>query len=355
MSLFMIGLSLFTFSACEESTSIEEETQTSSENTITVIDTLFKNEVNMSDFNFIDEENGFIQINSDQNTLTYLTTDAGENWEEVAVDYTNSEEKFEQLNLIAPNTFVTYSRTNQRYYISHDKGTNWLPVSDQRLDGISLAPNGKLIGFTFQQEIIEGEVEVFYQVYICEDFSSNQLTWIPKGRISSDYGIPIWAKMSFLDDGSMYLALENTSLNFASSNYIAKSTDGGESWTITDGEILGDIFKFTFLDKQIGYAVGTFNSLLKTNDGGDSWAEVTDLDISTWSTEVYIYQDYIVVPTMSKTFYSEDLGNTWQEAKGIDFSELVTRNGFGHGQYYYYVTSGKELLRVDITTLIARD
>ena len=69
----------------------------------------------------------------------------------------------------------------------------------------------------------------------------------------------------------MFFIDESTGWICGSSGYIAKSTDGGDTWNtqVTNTEIY--IQDVTFVDENNGWAVGRSGLILSTTDGGSTW------------------------------------------------------------------------------------
>ena len=106
-------------------------------------------------------------------------------------------------------------------------------------------------------------------LFSCEKNDDN--SWDSLVTISSDFPMGNYLDLMFIN--------ENTGFAL-STKFVAKTTDGGCSWTTYEIPEFTNGGKIQFINEQTGYVtIGTQNSgtLLKTTNGGEKW-EIIDLD-----------------------------------------------------------------------------
>lgn len=72
--------------------------------------------------------------------------------------------------------------------------------------------------------------------------------------------------VSFVDD--------NLGLAVGNAGMILKTTDGGQSWTILESNTREDLLAVSYVDANVAYVSGTSRTIMKTTDGGISWTNL---------------------------------------------------------------------------------
>jgi photosystem II stability/assembly factor-like uncharacterized protein len=115
-------------------------------------------------------------------------------------------------------------------------------------------------------------------------------------------GVPGLIDIFFINAQTGYICGED---------YIAKSTDGGLTWTkqVTPPG-LGRIINLYFINATNGWATGG-KYVLKTTDGGITWKKITIPDPAASTDVQFLNQRLGYIATTEGLFKSTDSGNTW--------------------------------------------
>lgn len=141
----------------------------------------------------------------------------------------------------------------------------------------------------------------------------------------SDDGGATWTSVNvgsvngqFVPNSNSMFALNRSNIWLTTDDgYVYFSDDAGESWTAQESGVItsADINAVYFWDEQNGMFAGDSNIIAKTTDGGDTWSAVTgpaaqaavNINDVTYSGRWWIaYAD-------GKLYYSEDKGSTWSQ------------------------------------------
>jgi photosystem II stability/assembly factor-like uncharacterized protein len=66
---------------------------------------------------------------------------------------------------------------------------------------------------------------------------------------------------------------ENTGWTCGYRGYIAKTTDGGDNWTVQRNGNFQALYDINFINANIGFAAGDAGSVVSTSNGGETWTE----------------------------------------------------------------------------------
>ncbi|MCH7972612.1 MAG: protein kinase [Bacteroidetes bacterium] len=125
-----------------------------------------------------------------------------------------------------------------------------------------------------------------------------------------------WTKIeSPTDENLNSVTFVNSTLGFSCGNngVILKTTDSGNTWSISDSSITNILYKINFSDNFNGIAVGEKGTILLTNNGGQSWEKITTRTFSSLFDFQFIKGTLIVIAVGANgtIIRSEDGGYTW--------------------------------------------
>ena len=133
-------------------------------------------------------------------------------------------------------------------------------------------------------------------------------------------------------------------------NYIAKSTDNGQSWT-SKYTAASTLHSVSFLDENIGFATGVGDAggngcIYKTTDAGENWADDVSQLPAIAANKIFFsstkeLSDYLYVGGNSSTFMLYDrAAGTWSDVS----------KGTSHHAYDMYAHSDSEVLSITSLT-----
>jgi photosystem II stability/assembly factor-like uncharacterized protein len=117
-------------------------------------------------------------------------------------------------------------------------------------------------------------------------------------------------------NGSLFALDRNNIWLGTQDGYVYKSDDAGESWTAQEQGVItaSEINGISFADENKGMFVANANVIAKTSDGGATWSAVTgpaaQAGINIWSVE-WSGRWWIGYETTGELWYSENNGTTW--------------------------------------------
>lgn len=191
---------------------------------------------------FLNETTGFMVSTSD--SLLY-STNGGLDW----INYLYLGNQGQELFFI--NNQTGWASSSNRLYKTVNAGVNW-----------SLVVNASMPDMFFLNE------NTGWKTYYSG--GSSQV-------MKTTDGCQSWeTKLTTIDFRVIYaieFINENTGWVCGYRGYIAKTTDGGETWTVqrdTGGE---GLYAIDFINPNIGFAAGDMGSVVSTSDGGATWIE----------------------------------------------------------------------------------
>ncbi|MGE5352622.1 MAG: YCF48-related protein [Acidobacteriota bacterium] len=165
------------------------------------------------------------------------------------------------------------------------------------------------------------------------DFSSASTGWIAGNDgslfITVDSGRTWQSKDIFKIEFTSLSAPDKNSVFLAGYNgEFVKSTDGGNSWTLTS--LPGNSGKVKFFSSTNGFYKGKSGPLMKTTDGGNSWLNLKIPSGSYMSDSEYFFADSLNGwifqasfpdgPQYTTIYHTTDGGLNWQDTTRIDYS-----------------------------------
>jgi len=191
------------------------------------------------------------------------STDSGVTWQTIS-PVTNSPVDFHAMTASAADANIIYGSPGggSSLYMTADEGRTWKTVSiPDRIISLAAHPSDRNVVFA-------GTVSGLFS-------SNNQgKEW---NLIDAELIRGVVMGVGFVDSNTVYAFVDSQQGN----GYIVKSTDGGNTWTKTQGQIAGVKALFNFEAGRSGevYAIGYQQTTLggaamnvyKSNDGGASW------------------------------------------------------------------------------------
>ncbi len=188
-------------------------------------------------------------------------------------------------------------------------------------------------------------------------------TWETKS-VNPANTVGYYSNLTFLDENTGFLAGQS-----GGSGAIYKTNDGGENWSVIYGgsNTITDLYGFTFVSPQIGFASHSNGQIAKTTDGGATWrlinytsnTEEFGQKITFVTAQVGYLSSYVRDGQKNILYKTTDGGETWavdyKAENGIyDFVFSDSQNGYAlmsNGKLYKRsgtVTTTDEPLEMDI-------
>jgi photosystem II stability/assembly factor-like uncharacterized protein len=94
---------------------------------------------------------------------------------------------------------------------------------------------------------------------------------------------------------------------------IGHSIDGGDSWVESSGPTRSVIQDAHFFSRNVGFAVGSKGTVLRTIDGGTNWIDLSKGDAKTYNAIHGLTTNDLWIGTNQRVLHSTDMGDTWTE------------------------------------------
>lgn len=106
---------------------------------------------------------------------------------------------------------------------------------------------------------------------------------------------------------------------------ILRSTDGGEIFEQVTSNVIGDLWGLQMLNDTLGWACGTANSLIKTTDGGLSWQHIETPGYTSdyWWID-FLTESYGFIAANGKMLRTIDGGENWEIIQAGDNQPLFS-------------------------------
>jgi photosystem II stability/assembly factor-like uncharacterized protein len=148
--------------------------------------------------------------------------------------------------------------------------------------------------------------------------------------LSTDLGASFGAVI--LEDGTWteaYLALDNIHLAGSLSKGIQRSMNAGATWAMANDDIHAWSVEHMTSDGQYLYAGSRRNGAHRYDPGTQSWTalcnDLAEYDHYVW--EIGMIGPNLVFSGSSRVWYSNDHGNSWDQASGIDLGRHLLQEG----------------------------
>jgi len=204
------------------------------------------------DVDFVDAQNGFVSANDGD---MFKTTDGGTNWTTLNA---GTNQNVTKLSMVSNQTiFAAGSYFQIRK--STDGGLTWIPIVDWprvSFRAIGIADSSNITAGSFGGDI-------------SHSFDAGNTFSFPGNSIIPNHG------------NAYCVYFQSPTLGFLAgqSAEIAKTTDGGNTWTATNMSAvdLKSIYAMSFVNSSTGWAGASSGIIYKTTDGGDNWTQIKDV------------------------------------------------------------------------------
>lgn len=231
------------------------------------------------------------------------------------------------LKGVAAGSFYHYQEKKLKTLVleTENGGISW-----QRT-GFETAGEIKAISFSRSTGVLAGKAGL---VYLSTDAGSH---WQKMSQVPvADY-----ESVFFVDSMHIYLAgSKYNSVSGLNDGFIARSVDGGNSWTSTT--IAGNykLYAIKLYDSSNGYAVGERGKIVRTSDAGQTWSAITSAGVSQHLYALYIANasDIIICGQNGTVLKTTNGGTSWKKLHvGLDvglysMAFISPQNGYIAGQ-----------------------
>ncbi|GBD88475.1 Ycf48-like protein precursor [bacterium BMS3Abin03] len=281
---------------------------------------------NVNSIAFADDTLGYAIGTIDN--LTHITTDGGITWNWSWND-------FGEQFITFVNDSVGYNvGSEMKIFKTIDKGNKWKP----------LIINGDLADVFFISEQVG---------WIAAPFAYEESMWAVYKTTDSGENWEYDQSIPYSNLGPPFTILFLDSLNGfigGPSNKIIKTTDGGNTWIVSNVNGLNNTDgynnKFFFIDSSTGWAVNTTGGIIKTTDGGINWfAQLNHSSLSSINS-IFFHNSLDGWAVGERTFTTTDGGNNWVQKSEFDskiFYDVYFKSetvGWLLGDSLYFTTDG---------------
>lgn len=255
------------------------------------------------------------------------TTDGGTTWTAVNTPQTNW--SLFQIRIIAPNEIYAVGAPDVLYKTT-DQGATWIPLNIMPVSG----PVSTLIWYSMDKfgsvMLLSGDFGVVAKSTDGgASWSSNHTQYSTQIMFDIDY-VPgttkIWAVGRQYSSGT-------------GQRNIFYSSDMGSTWQPRDLGVVSELYSICWLNENVGYVSGTNSKVLKTTDGGNTWNLLTQPHTSNYTLQVVDFVNestgwvFVNFGTVSggNIFKTTDGGTTWTQQTfaqngGIYSANMVDAN-----------------------------
>jgi len=302
-------------------------------------------EENLYSVYFLDENNGWI-IGSDQ--IILKTVNAGEDWIDTSPTTPMLTAYFKSICFTDQNTgyigcYLASGGMNSKspYFLkTFNGGTTW----DYKTSVV------------LQSTSYPGISDVFF----IDDMNG----WMVRGERIYSTSLGISGSFEYILKLSQYLYsihFINQNVGWVAGNngFIAKTSDGGESWNDLASTVTNDLISIFFVDALNGWAVGYSDDnglIIKSTDGGQTWYK-TIYPATRSLRDIHFINENIGWACGSKfldseeigvILYSDDGGENWSEQHVSSISKIFKSLSFPTQTIGWAVGYNGMILKLDI-------
>ncbi|HEY6907431.1 MAG TPA: YCF48-related protein [Ignavibacteriaceae bacterium] len=238
-------------------------------------------------------------------------------------------------------------------YRTTNRGVSWMKISDKGFrklcfisenEGWAIGYGGLISktsdgGFTWVDQLFTNQ-DNFFSISFVDSMHGYVTASFGKFFHTSNGGVT-WQYDQLKIDGDLRLSdlgmpTQNKFILVGENGVMLKSYDAGNTWKRMDKYGFYDFFDMQFINDQIGWMVGYFNSAVayKSMDGGNTWNK--KFEIQGGLEAVYFYDELNgwIVGDWAKIYRTEDGGEIWDTLSTPDYLAFNDIQIFKSGKGY---------------------
>lgn len=257
---------------------------------------------------------------------------------------------------------VGYFMHQNQVYKTTDRGASWQIVLDIKQSHQHYMASAFFSALYFIDDDHGYAVGEFQKIFRTSDGGA---TWQTMSWSNDTAPYISYSDVEFLDTNTGFISgyeVDNVSTNFGFTEFVMKTTDGGENWTRV--EVPTDLenreVKLQFVSRDVGFARVTRSQygddLFVTTNGGESWTKnsldsLRDIHAAYFVDEKVGFMYGRDFKYSMKLFRTDDQGQSWERIAIPVFSgqdeNSITDMKFSDQQHGYAVGSGGNILTTE--------
>ena len=290
-----------------------------------------------------------------------ISVDGGHSWSAEAVNslpvHITAATRY--YDIVFTSEQVGYFMHQDKVYKTTDRGASWQKVLDIEQSHQHYMASAFFSALYFTDDDHGYAVGEFQKIFRTQD---GGVTWETLSRSNDTAPYISYSDVEFLDANTGFVSgyeVDNISTNFGFTEFVMKTTDGGEHWTRI--EVPTDLenreVKLQFVNRDVGFARVTRSQygddLFVTTNGGKSWTKnsldsLRDIHAAYFVDEKIGFMYGRDFNYTMKLFRTDDQGQSWDRIAIPVFSgqdeNVITDIKFSDQEHGYAVGSGGNIL-----------